>query len=74
MNKIPQRNLVEVRAYNECSDLLQNGYICLFISKTHVGWVAKFRHRSNGRTLMVETFPGHFCIKENKSIIKKQEV
>lgn len=70
MIKIPQRNVGEVRAYKECSDLLHNGYLCLFVSRTYDGWLAKMRHRSNGRTLIVQASPVGYCIKENKAIIK----
>lgn len=61
----------EVLALKECQDLRNNGYIVKVQSRLPDGCFIKLRHRSNGRTLVVRSYPDYYEVREGSSILKK---
>lgn len=61
----------QIQALRECLDLSQNGYDCIVYYKTKYWWYCKYRHCSNGRTLVVQWRKDYYTISEGKKILKR---
>lgn len=62
---------VQVGAFLECTDLIKNGYMLCFCVVQDKFWFYKFKHISNGRTLVLKWIPDEYTISEGKAILKK---
>lgn len=61
----------EVLALKECQDLRSNGYIVKVQSRLTDGYFIKLRHRSNGRTLVVRSYPDRYEVREGSTVLKR---
>lgn len=68
---INQSLYCEVLTLKECQDLRHNGYDIRVQCRLSDGIFIKMRHRQNGRTLVVRSYPDHYEIREGNAIIKK---
>lgn len=62
--------LAQVRAYDECSDLIDNGYNVVFSAITMNKWIIKLRHRSNGRTLKLTCGKSDWFLSDSDRVLK----
>ena len=60
----------QVGALNECIDLCRNGYIQVFEYYGEKWWCLKFKHLTNGRSLVVHVYESGYIIKEGRKILK----
>lgn len=63
----------QVGALMECADLVYNGYLFQFNVINSDWWYFKFRHKSNGRTIVVQWRDNYYTLSEGKKILKKSE-
>lgn len=70
MRKPDNMSLVQVRAFEECSDLIENGYHVVFSAVTMDSWVIKLRHHFNGRTLKMTCTKNHWFLTDSDKTLK----
>lgn len=72
MNKVGF-NIATVSALDECRDLLFNGYSIVIQCLVSDGIFVKLKHRSNGRTIIVRSYPDKYVIREGQRVLKCQD-
>ena len=66
-------SIATVSALDECRDLLLNGYSIMIQCLVPDGIFVKLKHRSNGRTLIVRSYPDRYVVREGKQVLKSQD-
>ena len=66
-------NIATISALDECRDLLHNGYSIIIQCLVSDGIFVKLKHQSNGRTLIVRSYPDKYEIREGKRVLKCQD-
>lgn len=68
---IKVETLTQVGMLQECSDLIDNGYVMVHRHIEKEWWYFKYRHSKNGRTLSLQWRPDFYVIKEGSKILKQ---
>lgn len=63
--------LNQIGMLQECADLESNGYTCVIRHVEDKWWYFKYRHRSNGRTIVAQWKPNYYSLKEGSKILKE---
>lgn len=56
---------------NELTDLKRNRYIEVFAHYGRTFWMAKVRHLTNRRTLILKCYPTYFTLQEGGKLLKQ---